>query len=164
MPCLDDHVRPLSAAEQRRAFEPEERAAVLGIRHRIGQIRLTDALLAGESQSTRVLLSLQFPELNLSAGPEDPPSPSRLSPELDDEINRRVFPLDAQARPFLTEEQRIQRGIRLAVEAARDVNLRLPGEGDGTDTPPGPPQDGAAGLSEDERRVLAQVKRDAGVA
>ena len=157
MPSLDDQVIPARPGENLRRDDASIRAGVLRLKHQLGHITLSDELIEDEHPSTCAILAQWFPELHLTARGRWPwETRYQLPPETPERA--------AHTQAVLSiEYAAVQAGIRRALDAVADMNLRLPGEGDGTDTPPQPKTDGAVGLNEAERRVLAQVKADAGV-
>ena len=149
MPTLDDQLRPMSRAEQRRANAPHERAALLATEHRLGMVRLTDALLADEDPLTCAELAQRFPELHLQARGTLLPPRYRL-PEMtaEREAQLRATPL------MLGEDGAVAAAIRRCRIAAEEADR--PDNPSGTSVQLG---DDAGGLQE----ALARARRAAGV-
>ena len=155
MPTLDDQLRSMSCQEQRRANAPHERAALLATEHRLGMVRLTDALLVDEDPLTCAELAQRFPELRLQARGTTLPPRYRLALMTDE----RARTLLAEA-PWTSEGDAVQRAIKRALRDAETVDLRLSGE-DGA--PPPPRKQAALQLTDEEQAAVERVKRLAGI-
>ena len=167
MPDLQSQMSKMTPAEARWVGAPKARAGALFLQYAAGQLRLDDSTLAAEEPETLAWLREMVPSVRITTtGTTRPPAPSRLSPELQRRVNALAAPLDAQfaatdARA-LSEDQVVRQSVNFMLDAARDADLRLPGEGEG-DAPSAPKRGGEVRLSDQERAAVGRLLDLAGV-